>query len=131
MKWLKASLTVDQAAKKATCLRRGINGRGGSFRREIGSTIHPIEPTYDRNETHSHCTSGRRRQQHMDWSHPFSTTYEPAQVISPGAGAAVVGAGGDGEAGGDVGALVEEATFKLKLYVSWHEASALSHSMTR
>jgi len=48
-----------------------------------------------------------------------------------GVGAAVVGAGGDGDAGGEVGALVDEATFKLKLYVSWHEAIVLSHSMTR
>lgn len=57
------------------------------------------------------------RQQQVDWSQPLCTAYEPAHVTSPGAGAgaAVVGAGGDGDAGGEVGALVDQATFKSKL----------------
>ena len=56
----------------------------------------------------------------MDWSQPLCTAYEPAHVTSPGAGAgaAVVDAGGGGDAGGEVGALVDDATFKLKLYAS-------------
>ena len=69
------------------------------------------------------------RQQQVDWSQPLCTAYEPAHVTSPGAGAAVVAGGGD--VGGEVGALVDDATFKSKSYASWHETTELSHSMTR
>ena len=66
------------------------------------------------------------RQQQLDWSQPFCTAHEPAHVTSR---AAVVAGGGD--VGGEVGVPVDEATFKSKLYASWHETTELSHSMTR